>query len=89
MFVYSGGDCCVRRRLGKLGPDNQDTWWPVQADEQIVDDLRQRCERDVFPFLSRFETRDASLKELMPNIELAAPDGPPRIVCAIILANRG
>jgi Domain of unknown function (DUF4304) len=82
-------DCCVRRRLGELGPHHQDLWWPAGADARIVDDLRVRCERDVLPFFAKFETRDATLKELRELIETSAPGGPPRIVCAVILANRG
>ena len=82
-------DCCVRRRPGNLGPDQRDVWWHAQADKQVFDDLHQRWERDVLPFLARFETLDATLKELMPMLETSAPGGPPRIVCAIILGTRG
>jgi hypothetical protein len=93
---YGGGEagtivheyhCCVRARLGKLGPEQTDTWWDLRS-EGLGLGLQQRLERDGLPFLERFATRDAILGDLMgktENIHLS----PPRIVCAIILIERG
>jgi hypothetical protein len=85
--------CCVRERLGRLGPERVDIWWETQNDtdqvEEVVDEIRQRLEMDGFPFLARFETRDALLKEFLneaPTANYASPRS--RVVCAIVLAAR-
>lgn len=82
--------CCIRERLGSLGPEHTDIWWDLQRDnklfESLGDELRSRLENDAFPFLSRFETRDALLKELLDPI---AKQPGARAYCAIILAARG
>lgn len=83
-------DCCVRERLGVLGPEHTDIWWDLQGDSKFVkslgDELRGRLENDALPFLARFETRDALVKELLdPAAE--RPGG--KVCCAIILAARG
>jgi hypothetical protein len=82
--------CCVRARLGTLGPESADVWWAIRRDEGVTDELELRLKRDGLPFLNRFETRDAILEELRG---LTAPpfgaSSPPRIVCAIILAGKG
>lgn len=82
--------CCIRERLGSLGPEHVDIWWNLQRDNKLVeslgDELRSRIENDAFPFLARFETRDALLKELL---DPAAKQPRARVDCAIILAARG
>jgi hypothetical protein len=81
--------CCLRERLGQLGPDHQELWWRIRDDYQLADELRKRLERDAFPFFSRFETRDALLSELLHATDRTFVGSPPRIICAIILAVRG
>lgn len=81
--------CCIRRRLGMLGPENRDLWWGLPLHGPEVADLRLRLERDAFPFFARFETRDSILKELSPLKGNTGVGLPNRIVCAIILAHRG
>ena len=81
--------CCVRRRIGDLASSNTDTWWAARPDDEIVDDVRKRLEEHALPFLARFETRDALLSEFLASGYAFQHGGPPRIICAIILAQRG
>jgi len=65
-------------------------WWHISRDTSLADDLCQRLENHAFPFFERFKSRDAILEEY--NAGLAAMDGaitPPRILCTIILYERG
>lgn len=82
-------DCCIRKRIGALAPEGLDVWWPIRSDAETQFLLKQRLERDGFPFLAKFENRDALLSELQGSSETSAPGGPPRVICAIILARRG
>jgi hypothetical protein len=81
--------CCVRARLGPLGPEERDFWWLVRAADEVVLDVRERLLRDAFPFLERFGNRDAILFEWKDRSKNLFEGSPPRIVCAIILAARG
>lgn len=81
--------CCVRDRLGPLGPERKDLWWRNDAVEEVVPDLLARLDRDGLPFLARFATRDAILREWKDESENQSAGSPPRIVMAIILAERG
>jgi hypothetical protein len=80
-------DCCVRARLGQLAPNRTDIWWGLQWIDQAAAEAWQRLERDALPFLERFHSRDAILKELMRGKSPYSPR--PLVECAIILANRG
>jgi hypothetical protein len=81
--------CCVRRRLGDLGPEGKDLWWRNDAAAEVVPDLLARLERDGLPFLARFASRDAVLNELRRAANGFNLGGPPRVVMAIIHAERG
>lgn len=81
--------CCLRARLGKLGPEVADLWWDITDDSQIIDQLTMRIERDALPFFARFQSRDAILAELRKENKASYVGTPPRIICAIILARRG
>ena len=81
--------CCVRTRLRRLGPEQADIWWDIRQDEAFVRELQERLERDAFPFFHRFETRDAILTELRSADNSPFVLAPTRVVCAIILAERG
>jgi hypothetical protein len=61
----------------------QDTWWPCRADDEVVDQVWGCLERVGFPYLDKFEFREAILTEDIGHAR------PPRIVRAIILAERG
>jgi hypothetical protein len=80
--------CCLRTRLGHIGPEHRDLWWPARPLPELAEEIRARLESNALPFLRRFESRDAILSELRHSVE--SPYTPkPRIVCAIILAKRG
>jgi Domain of unknown function (DUF4304) len=82
--------CCVRARLGELGPEHADVWWEILSDGALADEMRLRLDRDALPFLARFQSRDAILREWGGAGSTASGSaGPPRIHCAIILAVRG
>lgn len=82
--------CCVRSRLGELGPEKTDLWWRNDAVDTVVPDLVERLDRDGLPFLERFRSRDAILREWRDEVENQGSGGsPPRIVMAIILAEMG
>lgn len=73
-YTYPGGgqlafvheyDCWVRERLGNLGPEHQDIWWDLEVVHEQAAEVFHRLERDAFPFLAQFETRDAILQQWM------------------------
>jgi Domain of unknown function (DUF4304) len=95
---YGGGEarswvqdyhCCVRARLGEVSGEGQDIWWHAHSDDDVVDDLRSRLQGGGFRFLERFSTRDRILAEWSDRSENMGASSPPRIVMAIILAERG
>jgi hypothetical protein len=81
--------CCVRTQLALLGPERKDVWWDIRVEEALTEELLQRLERDAIPFFKKFETRDAILDQWLAAPNSVYAISPPRIVCAIILAERG
>ncbi|HEV7509798.1 MAG TPA: DUF4304 domain-containing protein [Thermoanaerobaculia bacterium] len=81
--------CCVRSRLGKISGEDRDLWWPARFDDAIVNDVRRRLETDGLLFLDRHSTRDKILAEWRDRPDTLHVMSPPRIVMAIILAERG
>jgi len=81
-------DCCIRERLGNLGPEHRDIWWDLEAPHDQAAEVFRRIERDAFPFFAQFETRDSILNQLTgkSNHQITSR---PTIVCAIILSVRG
>jgi hypothetical protein len=99
-YTYPGGgrqsfvheyDWWVRKRLGSLGPEHMDIWWDLESQHKQAAEVLCRIERDAFPFLAQFETRDAILHHWMQeNASLNPFDrSRQRIACAIIQATRG
>jgi uncharacterized protein DUF4304 len=85
--VVRDANCCIRTRLTH-GTQTQ-SWWKITDDDALVIELRQRLQNAAFPLFQRFENRDQILNEFQTasdNTDLMAT---PRIVCAIILLNRG
>ena len=80
-------DCCVRSRIGALGPEGLDLWWNLDAETSLSAEIERRLEGDGLPFLDRFATREMILDELLTKTEIAYLS-PPRIVCAIILVHQ-
>jgi hypothetical protein len=81
--------CCIRSRLGELGTEQTDVWWSIGQEKRVVEDLLPRIRHDAMFFFARYESRDLILKELTGQTENMGAGGPPRIICAIILASRG
>jgi hypothetical protein len=84
-------DCWIRERLGSLGPEHVDIWWDLESPHEQAAEVFHRIERDAFPFLAQFETRDAILNLWMQeNSNISSFErSRQRIACAIILAIRG
>ena len=81
--------CCVRSRLGEVGPENADLWWLLSPTDELVRDMCDRLAHHALPFLARFESRDAILREWAEVENNQFAGSPPRIVKAIILVDRG
>ena len=79
----------MRSRLGAASGEAQDIWWHARDDEAVIADVGGRLERYGLPFLERFATRDKILSEWQGLSRNVGAGGPPRIVMAIILAQRG
>lgn len=82
-------NCCIRARLGNLGTEQADIWWSIAQGEAVIEDLMPRICHDAMFFFARYESRDLILAELQGRSENIGAGGPPRIICAIILASRG
>jgi hypothetical protein len=80
------GNCCIRTRLGH---GTQTQWRKISDDEALVAELRQRLENEAFPLLARFENRDQILNEFETASDNTGLIRTPRIVCAVILFDRG
>jgi hypothetical protein len=80
-------DCCIRTRLGRAA--SKEIWWKISADAPLADELERRLNDDAFPFFQRFEQRDQILSEFRSETDNTELMAAPRIVCAIILLNRG
>lgn len=80
--------CCVRSRLGEACGEQKDLWWQARFEDAIVSDLRRRLEVGGFPFLERYSSRDKIVSEWSDRSDNMGTSGPPRIVLAIILAER-
>jgi hypothetical protein len=81
--------CCVRARLGETCGQKRDIWWHARFDDAIIADLRHCLEQGGLPFFDRYATRDRILSEWARRSENMGASSPPRIVMAIILAERG
>ncbi len=80
--------CCVRSRLGETSGEERDIWWHARVEDAVIDDVRHRLEQGGLPFLERFSTRDKILAAWHDQSENLGAGSPPRIVLAIILAER-
>ena len=79
----------MRARLGEACGEDQDIWWHARLDDAVISDLRGRLESGGLPFLDRYSTRNKILAEWGNRSENMGAGSPPRIVMAIILAERG
>ena len=85
--VVHDHNCCIRTRLGR--GTRRESWWKISADEPLVTQLLQRFQNEAFPLFQRFENRDQILNEFQTATDNTDLMLVPRIVCAIILLNRG
>jgi uncharacterized protein DUF4304 len=86
--IIHDDNCCIRCRLGR-NAKGKDHWWTISSSDALVDEIRQLLEDEAFALFRRFERRDQILAEfsrLADNNELMAV---PRIICALILFERG
>lgn len=81
--------CCVRARLGEAAGERRDIWWHARAEEAVITSIQRLLEEVGLPFLARHSTRDKILTEWQDRTQPLGAIGPPRIVMAIILAERG
>jgi hypothetical protein len=81
--------CCVRARLGDASEQDRDIWWHARFDDAVIGDISRRLELCGLPFLDRYSTRDKILAEWQDRSENMGASNPPRIVMAIIQAERG
>jgi hypothetical protein len=81
--------CCVRARLGEASGEQHDVWWHARAEDVVIEDIRRRLEQAGLPFLNRYSSREKMLAEWRDRSETMGAGSPPRIVMAIILAERG
>jgi hypothetical protein len=80
--------CSIRARIGEAS-GKPDLWWLARAESTVIDDVRHHLERYGFPFVDRFATRDKILAQWRDRAEQISGSIAPRIVMAIILAERG
>lgn len=83
--------CCIRARLGDLGPEMRDIWWRISSSAEITSDLQGRLEKNGLPFLQSFETRERILRDWPDYYAQKTPGwgSPPNIISAIILVGQG
>ena len=81
--------CCVRVRLGELIGEGKEIWWHARADKRVISDVHGGLEGVGLAFLDRFSTRDRVLAEWNGKSKNMGASSPPRIVSAIIFAQRG
>jgi hypothetical protein len=81
--------CCVRARLGEVSGEERDIWWHARAEDAVIDDVLGRLKQMGIPFLNRYSSREKILAEWQDRLENMGAGAPPRIVMAIILAERG
>jgi hypothetical protein len=80
-------DCCIRTRLGRT--EQKEFWWKVCVERMLITDLTERLQYEAFPFFQRFDNRDQVINEFRDAVDNTELMAVPRIVCAIILLNRG
>jgi len=82
--------CSLRTRLARETQQGKDIWWHAKATQAVIDDVANCIETAALPFFERFSTREKIIAECAGESERCSEfGGPPRIVCAIILATQG
>ncbi len=86
--VVQDANCCIRTRLGRTA-NWKESWWRISASGVLFAELQERLQNEALPFFLRFENRDQILREFRTATDNTELMTVPRIVCAIILLNRG
>lgn len=81
--------CCIRLDLLEASGVTTGSWWRAEYDDAIVDDVTTCLHQYGLPFLDRFSSRDKILREWDGKSENLPEGSTPRVVLAIILAERG
>jgi hypothetical protein len=81
--------CCIRLGLLEASGVTTRSWWRAEYDDTIIDDVVACLHQYGLPFLDRFSSRDKILREWNGKSENLPEGCTPRIVLAIILAERG
>src|ERR1700729_154342 len=82
-------NCCLRTRLGELGLEAKDLWWPIRTRMDVLDDLLPRVSHDAMRYFATYSSRDQILLALDGKVDNMSAGGPPRIISAIILMHGG
>lgn len=81
--------CCVRAGLSDRTGELPGSWWQAIADDGIRMEVKRLLTESGLPFLEKFSTRDKILHEWSNRSQNSHDGLVPRIVRAIILAERG
>ena len=76
-------------RLGEAFGEKKDIWWHARNDAAIIHDLQRYLNDGGLPFLDKFSTRDKIILQWEGRSGNMGASTTPRIVRAIILAERG
>lgn len=83
-------DCALRARIAQLWKASGERWWDLSADSSLLStDLVQVLDSHGLPFLERFATRDAVVREWIPFSETHGLSARSRVDVAVIRAGRG
>jgi hypothetical protein len=81
--------CCIRERLGQVLGHKADIWWTARAEPKLIEEIRSALVTMGLVFLNRFASRDAILAEIDSSGPSCTWCTSPRIVSAVIRAERG
>lgn len=77
--------CTVRARIGQL-LDNKDLWWEV-GDTRAIDDMTDRLERQIFPFLERMRSL-GGMRDWLASTGVPSPKSPLPSLCFAVLQSQ-
>lgn len=80
-------ECCIRTRLGEK--EGSDLWWAITTEQSLIEDITHRLEHEALGLFERYGTRDKILGELQDKTKRTNEIAVPRIVCALILFEKG
>ncbi len=81
-------DCIVRARIGHMIDDGKDLWWRLD-DDDILNDISEKLNTHVLPFLERMHSLETMEQFLTDRNVLKRRYPPPVIYLAILKSVRG